>query len=526
MTPRKAWAIYIALLFGTFVTIEASAFQIPALPSVTRHFGIPVSLSSLMLMLYFLAVAVFAPIMGRVGDVYGRKRILLFGLVVFAMSEFAAALAPNFLSFLVARFLQGFAVACILPSVFVYATHLFDDKQRGLALGILSFTMTLGGATGGALGGLLIDRFGWESIYWISGVLALGGLLPVYLIVPEIRGERINAAFDYKGALLLLITFGALLSLPTWASNIGTHSPLFWAILVCGLITLLVLIQHSRRTAAPVLDTKILSTKAFSLPLAIFWLHVLFTSSVLYALAFFMNNRPGGNASQFGLMTLFMFGSAMLSSPIAGRLCDRFEARRVSLFALIGTLGGSFLFLTIQIDSSLAHIAAICSLLGIMLGANTPASMKMAFGAIPPERIGVGTGMFSMFRDMASPTGSSLALAVFGTALADKASSALSRLIDGHALEADTLTALVRAATNRGPLPEALATQLQAAGIKTSELITAASAEALQGALTQVGYLLCVPILIALILATQLARTRQANAASALSPRVSAIKQQ
>jgi MFS family permease len=315
-----------------------------------------------------------------------------------------------------------------------------------------------------------------------------------------------------------------LLSLPTWASNIGTHSPLFWAILVCGLITLLVLIQHSRRTAAPVLDTKILSTKAFSLPLAIFWLHVLFTSSVLYALAFFMNNRPGGNASQFGMMTLFMFGSAMLSSPIAGRLCDRFEARRVSLFALIGTLGGSFLFLTIRIDSSLAHIATICSLLGIMLGANTPASMKMAFGAIPPERIGVGTGMFSMFRDMASPTGSSLALAIFGTALADKAGSALSRLVDRHALDVETMDALIRAATNRGPLPEPLAAQLQNAGINAPELIQTASAEALQGALTQVGYLICIPILIAILLATQLVRTRQASAPGAFSSPVSAMK--
>mgnify|MGYP001221101848 CR=1 FL=1 len=143
---------------------------------------------------------------------------------------------------------------------------------------------------------------------------------------------------------------------------------------------------------------------------------------------------------------------------------------------------------------------------------------------LSPERIGVGTGMFSMFRDMASPTGSSLALAVFGTALADKASSALTRLVEGHAFDADTMSALVRAATNRGPLPEALATQLQSAGITASELIEAASAEALQGALTQVGYLICVPILIAIVLSTQLARTRQASAAGELSPRVSAMK--
>ena len=466
-----------------------------------------------MLMLYFLAVAVFAPIMGRLGDIHGRRRILNFGLGIFALSEFGAALAPNFTAFLLARFLQGFAVSCILPGVFVYATQLFSEQQRGLALGVLSFTMTLGGATGGVLGGLLIDRFGWESIYWISGALATAGLLPVRLIVPEIRSQQVATLFDYKGAVLLFITFGSLLSLPTWVSNFGFESYLTWVILGCGLSTLFLLVRHSRRVAAPVLDTKTLSQRAFSLPLAMFWMHVLFTSSILYALAFFMNNRPGGSAAQFGMMTMFMFGSAMLSSPIAGRLCDRFETRRVSQIALLGTLCGSLLFLTIRIDSSLAHIAAICSLLGLMLGANTPASMKLAFGAISPQRIGVGVGMFSMFRDMASPTGSSLALAIFGTTLADKARSAVERLTEGYVIDAETANALVKAASTRiATPPEALATKLSAAGLDAVDLIHTAGSEALQGALTQVGYLISVPIIIAIVLAARLAPVRKGTA--------------
>ena len=212
---RTAWAIYAALLFGTFITIEAAAFQAPALPSVTRHFGIPVNMAALVLILYSLALTVFAPIMGRLGDQHGRKKVITIGMLVFAISEFAAAWAPNFWFFLGARFVQGLGAACILPGVFAYAAHLFPDNKRGMALGILAFTMTFGAASGGLLGGLLIDRLGWPSVYWISGALTLIGLIPVRLLVPEIAPAKAQSAFDYTGALLLFALIASLLSVVT-----------------------------------------------------------------------------------------------------------------------------------------------------------------------------------------------------------------------------------------------------------------------------------------------------------------------
>lgn len=136
------WVSFIALLFATFVTIEAAAFQAPVLPSVTQHFSIPVNLAALILISYFIAVAVCAPAMGRLGDQIGRRRMVTIGLVVFGVAEFVAAWAPQFWMFLAARFLQGLGVACIFPAVFSYVNHLFREDQRGMALGVLMFVMT------------------------------------------------------------------------------------------------------------------------------------------------------------------------------------------------------------------------------------------------------------------------------------------------------------------------------------------------------------------------------------------------
>lgn len=418
MDSRTAWKTYLALLFGTFITIEAAAFQAPALPSLTKHFGIPINLAALILMSYFLGLTVFAPIMGRLGDQRGRKRVLLAGLLGFAVSEIAAACAPNFPFFLGARIAQGLSVACILPGVFAYIGHLFPEQRRGMALGIFAMTMTLGAASGGLLGGLLIDRFGWPAVYWISGVLAFIGIVPVALLVPDIRSNQPAAPFDLKGAMYLFATIGALLSLPTWIGNFGATSPYTALIVVTGLLGLTMLWRNGQRVAAPVVEIDILRRPAFALPSAIYWLHLLSFSGVVYALAFFINGRPGGSAAQFGFVTLFLYGSSVLAAPLAGRLVDRIAPRSVTITALAGTLGGLALLLTIRSDTPLWFVIATVCVLGVMMGCNTPAVMKLALGAVPHDRLGAGTGLFSTLRDLGAPTGSSVSLATFSASLA------------------------------------------------------------------------------------------------------------
>ncbi|NMG76764.1 MFS transporter [Aromatoleum diolicum] len=418
MDSRAAWKIYAALLFGTFITIEAAAFQAPALPSLTKHFGIAINLAALILVFYSLGLTVFAPIMGRLGDQLGRKRVLLAGLLGFALSEVAAAAAPNFGVFLGARFVQGLSVACIMPGVLAYITHLFPEHRRGMALGIFAMTMTLGAASGGLLGGLLIDRFGWPSVYWVSGALAIVGIVPVALVVPDMRSNQPRSPFDLKGALFLFATIGALLTLPTWIGNFGLTSPWGVGIIAVGVLALAMLWRSGRHTAAPVVDIAILRNRAFALPTAIYWLHLVTSSGIVYSLAFFVNGRPGGSASQFGFVALFLYGSSMLAAPLAGRLIDRFAARWVSIAALMGTLAGLAMLQGFRADTPLWSIVATVCVLGLMIGSNTPAVMKLALGAVPAEKLGAGTGLFSTLRDLGAPTGSSLGLAVFSASLA------------------------------------------------------------------------------------------------------------
>lgn len=510
MELRNVWKIYSALLFGTFVTIEAAAFQAPALPSIARHFAIPINLAALILILYFLALTVFAPIMGRLGDQIGRKLVLSAGLCLFAVSEFIAALSPNFSIFLAARFLQGLGVACILPGIYAYVANLFPEEKRGIGLGVLTLTMALGAASGGLLGGLLIDRFGWPSVYWVSGVLALLGLLPITLFVPEIRSATTPGRFDLKGASYLFFTISAFLSLPTWIGNFGIKSPYILGILLVGIFSFTMLWRNSTRTSMPVVDVNILRLRAFALPTAVYWLAMLCSGSIVLSLAFFINNRPGGSASQVGLMIMFLCGGTMISAPIAGRLIDKLEPRSVSIFSLLGILIGLFMFININVGTSLWFIIATVSVFGLMVGATTPALMKLAIGAIPNEKMGAGTGLFSMLRDLGSPTGSAFALALFSTSYAYHVRLSVSMRGEKMGITPEKLEQFTTAITNKGKATSAAMTELiKTGGSEYQELARLANIDGLSAAILNVGYLVIGIIGFALLLSLHLGKIRE-----------------
>lgn len=501
------WVCFIALLFATFVTIEAAAFQAPVLPSVTAHFDIAVNLAALILISYFIAVAVFAPMMGRLGDRYGRRRMVSIGLVVFGVAEFMAAWAPSFWVFLLARFLQGLGVACIFPAVFSYVNRLFREDQRGMALGVLMLVMTCGAASGGLLGGLMIDAFGWRSVYLVSGVLALLGLIPLLLWVPEQRGQVAAGRFDWLGALLLLSTIAALLSLPTWAANFGSNSWVTWVIVIVGIVSLLWLWRHSGRHATPVVDVSLLKDRRFAVPSAIYWMQMILSSGVVYSLAFFINTRPGGSAAQFGMVTLALYGCTMLASPIAGKLIDRVEPRLVATVSLLGSLGAVIFFSRMDTSVPLSTVLVLVGFIGLMMGANSPALMKLALGAVPADKTGAGSGLFSMLRDLGLPTGSSLALAIFGLS----STFHTRRVTENTALELGLselhAAELLQAATQRGSeISAGLSAALVESGDGVAQVLESITVASLGGAINSVGYLLIVLLIAALALTPLLGR--------------------
>lgn len=510
VSPRRAWTIFATLLFSTFVAIEAAAFQSPAMPQITRHFGIPVTAAALITTLYYIGAIVFAPIMGRLADRTGRKRMILAGLVIFSTSEFAAAFSPTFTLFLTARLLQGFGVACIFPVILAYIGALFPNRQRGTALGILTFAMMVGATSGGAVAGVMIARFGWNSIYWVSGALGLLGFALVAGFVPNTPpSARERAGFDLRGAALLLLAVGGLLSAPTWAGTYGIASPQAIAALSSTVVAMLALWFLEQRVAAPVIEVALLRIRSFSLPALIFVLYGIVYASVLYTLAFYVVERPGGSAAQFGLVTMVLFGTGMVAAPLSGRLVDRMDPRNFVFIALVSAFGVMTMLSTFSNATPLWFIFATVGLLGFANGMKTPASMKIALNAIPPNRLGAGSGLLTMLRDVGSPAGAAVGLAIFGATVGSRTAGAATDIARAAGVNDAMLAELGALAAAKGrQAGPALAAELERHGLTVAGVLKGAREDAMSSAMPEVAYVLMAVLAVCFVLAWMLPSQR------------------
>ena len=504
----RPWPTYIVLLVSCFITIEAAAFQAPAIPTIAHFFGVSAGLSALIALVYYLGLVVFSPVFGRAADRYGRKRILLFGLAMFSMSEFAAAIVPNFTLLILARFLQGISVACILPVILSYIAYLFPQEKRGMPLGVMVFSMSLGATTGAIIGGLMIDHLGWRSVYWVSGLLALLGLALVAWKVPETTRNKQPWRLDWPGILLLLLSVGALLSVPAWISNFGFVS---WQALLAlaGGVGGFTLLWHSQqRSVSPVLDIGILRQRNFLVPGVIYLLFLICYGGTIYSLAFFVNDRPGGSAAQVGLVNMFAYGASMVAGLISGKLVDWFAEKTVIIGIVVLMFGGLFLYTMIGLDTSTWVICGIAMVLGLAQGMKGPAITKIALGAVPREQIGAGSGMFSMMRDFGTPAGVSVGLALYGATLARRTSETLEVRAAVLGLDDSYLPALAEALASSGASvsPE-LHTQLGTLGVDYAELVADSRLDGMAATLPQIGYILYAVLGLAALLTLLLNRS-------------------
>lgn len=356
MSVKSPWVAFLGLLFGTFTVIEAMAFQIPALPTLTKEFGIPVAISGLISLFYYLGHTVFAPVFGNIADQIGRRRIILTGLVVFTISEYLAAMSVNFTMFLIARVFQGIGAACVVPAGIAYATYLFPNERRGMALGVLSAVGTLGAAAGGLIGGFLIGKFGWQTIYLVSGTLSLVGIVLVKLTVPETpRNQR--KPFDYLGSIFLLLTVGTLLSVTTLIANLGLKSPYTIVTLLAGLVFATIFWGVEKKSEFPFIDLSLLKNRMFILPLLLTFFLGICYQGVLYTNAFFVSSKAGGGPELAGMLTMYVYLTGALFGLVGGKLVDKFPMKKVIISSSALFVIGSIIYSTYTASTPFWYVA-------------------------------------------------------------------------------------------------------------------------------------------------------------------------
>lgn len=362
---------------------------------------------------YTLAFAGLLFAFGVIGDRVGRKRMLIVGMTVFGLGSLLSAYAQNPGQLIGYRALMGAGAAAMMPSTLSLVRSVFPDHEFPRAIGVWSGAVGIGGALGPMIGGSLLEKFWWGSVFLINVPIVVVGLVAITLLAPESHGRRGRP--DLVGMVLSVIALVALSYGVIEAGDSGSWTGLrVWGPIVLGFVGLAAFVRWESRTSYASLDMKLFRNPRFSSAAAIVAILFFAVMGLFFFLTFYIQLVRGRTPLQTGLMFL-AFGLGMVAfGPMSNSLARRFGARALGLASL--TITG-LVFVAIarfSVDTPLWVVVALLFLQAIGIANLTPPAMTTLIESVPRERAGVASALGNTMRQV----GGALGVAVLGTVMA------------------------------------------------------------------------------------------------------------
>src|SRR5215475_4475108 len=415
--PRSGGGKYLALtamVFAVAMTFIDQTIVSIAVPNIQGQLHLSSSGVQWVINGYLLALAATFAFAGRLSDILGHRRMVLIGVVVFAVSSGLCGATPsNSLAeswIVLWRVVQGIGAAILFPAALAIVVASFDLRERGKALAI--FFGVSGGLTaiGPILGGWL-TQYTWRAIFWVNIPVAV--IAVVLTLMSKVRTRSRRERLDYLGAILaaagMALSVLGLQQAGTW----GWSAPKTWACIVGGLVVLVVFVLVERRTEIPLIKVRIFADRAFSVDNAVLFFGMIAFIPVFFFASVYTQISLGFNANGAGLYLLIYFAGFASAAQIGGRMLD---ARGAKLPVLLGCAIGAagyalwgWKLLALSEGSQWPFIVLSGAGIGLLLG---PASTDAVNRAINAS-YGEVTGITQTLRNY----GSSLGLAILGTIL-------------------------------------------------------------------------------------------------------------
>lgn len=389
-----------------------------ALPTLAEAFAASFQAVQWVVIAYLLAITTMIVSVGRLGDLIGRRRLLLAGIFLFTVAAALSSVAPTLWLLITARSVQGLGGAIMMALTMAIVAETVPQAKTGSAMGLLGTMSAVGTALGPSLGGVLIAGFGWRSIFLVNVPLGILTFLLAQHYLPvdrqELQSER--GGFDIVGTLLLALTLAAYALAVTLGR--GSFGPLNMTLLLAAICGVGLFVLAETKAASPLLRLAIFRDPGLSASLAMSALVATVVTTTLVVGPFYLSLALGLNAAMVGLVLSAGPLAAALTAVPAGRLADRFGAQTITVIGLILIMAGSLtLFLlpaTYGVTGFIAPIVVITGGYSLFQTANNTAVMT----GIRPDQRGVISGMLNLSRNLGRLTGASVMGAVFTFAAA------------------------------------------------------------------------------------------------------------
>jgi len=383
-------------------------------PSFVQDIGIPYNNTTWTALAQAMSSAACAPILGKLGDVIGRKTTLLLGIAIFTLGNILSALANSLLLMLMARFVVGIGTAAMTPIIIAYIVTNFPQTQVAKGFSVYMLISSASVIFGPTLGSLIIAAFNWRTMIWLCVAICVGVFIACLATAGKVEAKRQGLQnFDGFGAVMVVIFFSLILCIPSFGQNFGWNSMIFRGILIAAIISSAGLLITEKRAVQPILPARFMRRGAFILSvLALFLTQGLMQANMTNAIVFVNYTQPD-NSAVSGYAISVMYIGMSLGAVILGPLADRFEPKYVLTCSLLLTGIGCGLLLLFSTATPTLLLMVSLGVLGFGLGGNGTIFMRVALAGLSPQEAGAGTGTYGLFRDLSAPFGVAVFVPLF-----------------------------------------------------------------------------------------------------------------
>ncbi|GGH77623.1 MFS transporter [Pullulanibacillus pueri] len=447
---RKWWALG-AVCFGLFMALLDVTIVNVALPAIQADLHTNFSSLEWVISAYTLVFAVALVTVSRLGDIFGRKTLFILGLSVFTIGSLLCALSSDItiagLSHIatlnISRGIQGLGASAMMPLSLAIISATFQGKQRGMAIGIWGGISGLATAIGPLVGGILVDKINWQSIFYLNVPIGVIGVLLSLWAISQSKDESAGKKVDVFGLLTFTIFMFCLVFglIKVNDANLSWSSPEILGLWAVGAVAIIVFIIGELKLKNPMVDPRLFKTPSFTgAAVAAFCL-----SAGMYALLFYLSlyfqNFLGFDALETGLRFITFSALSFLMGPIAGALMGKANPKWLIVIALILMAIGVWLMSGVSPTDQAADWIALLPgfiIAGIGNGLINPPISNLAIGTVEPRRAGMASGVNNVARQI----GIAFGTAFFGAVLANHYTTLITDKI--NALQASQLTSKVK----------------------------------------------------------------------------------
>jgi len=453
LSHRQVMLVFGGLMLGMLLAALDQTIVATALPTIVANLHGESHLSWVV-SAYLLASTVTTPLYGKLSDLYGRKGIFQFAIVVFLIGSVLSGVAQNMTQLIAFRGLQGLGAGGLLALAMAIIGDIVSPRERGRYQGYFGAVFAFASVTGPLAGGFIVDNLSWRWVFYINvpiGILAL----VVTSAVLKLPFRRLPHRIDYLGSFLLVAGASALLLVTVWG---GTQYPwrsgVIVGLIVAGAALVVAFAWWERRAPEPLVPPRLLHNDIFDVSSAITFLQSMAMFGAIVFIPFYLQYADGVSATESGLLLLPLMAGLLTLSIVSGRLVSR--TGRYKVFPVVGTVLmslGIWLLTLLQASASHVTMGVYLFVLGAGMGLVMQNMVLATQNGVDPRDMGTATSALTFFRSLGAVFGTALFGAIFYNRLNHWFAVLVPRSAHGHITASASGLSIAPQAMHTLPLP-------------------------------------------------------------------------